>query len=661
MASTKWISAGEPMRPLHCLLLACALVASAGLQAAPKVPVSAFSQVSQYSDPHLSPDGKHIAFVVRTSTGDGYDARMIAIYSLPDMKPAGQIRFAKFQLPTHYQWTGPSRLLIVAGMDPRAPEYDRSFAEIAATDINGGNQTYLYGSRASFAGQRGEPFDKVWNTASFQSMLAANNHLLLTVQPEDEARTYLIDVDTVSASQTRLSAVPAKSMRILRQGNDQPRIAYGINPDAPPLIYHYNDRSEKWVQQNGAFGKLYRPQALSTDGKEVVALYSADGGPAQLIRESLETGTRSVMFSDARGDVAFSVRGAAVGMPFGASTSIGIPAPQYLDGGNEDDKQLHKLLSTQFAGSFVDFDEYSRDGKTILLNVRSDRRPTEYYLFYRDTMRADLLFSVNDKIVADEMGERRPIAFKARDGLDLYGYLTLPKTAAGTKPPLIVLPHDGPGQSDSWFFDTDAQFLASRGYAVLQINFRGSAGRGVNFTEAGYRQWGTKIQDDLVDGLKWTIAQGQVDGARVCTFGTGFGAYSALMLAAREPALIKCAVGKGGFYDLNLLYKAVERSQEKTLELLYGKQIGRDKDELNRYSPITQAERIKAPVLLIHGEKDTVAAIGHATAMRKVLLWEQREPEWLVAPDEGHEFETPANITRFYQKLEEFLGKHIGK
>jgi dipeptidyl aminopeptidase/acylaminoacyl peptidase len=259
------------------------------------------------------------------------------------------------------------------------------------------------------------------------------------------------------------------------------------------------------------------------------------------------------------------------------------------------------------------------------------------------------------------MAERRPISFKSRDGLDLYGYLTLPQHAPGAKLPMVVLPHDGPHEkSDTWFFDRDAQFLASRGYAVLQVNFRGSGGRGINFEQSGYRQWGAAIQDDLADGVKWAIAQGDVDGARVCSYGIGFGAYSALLLAAREPALLKCAVGYAGFYDLNLLYKTDDVRREKRPAELYGKMIGNDKAELARFSPLTHAGQITAPVLLVHGEKDAVASIAHATAMRAALVKAERAPEWLVAPDEGHGFYDPANVTLFYQKLEAFLGKHIG-
>ena len=259
------------------------------------------------------------------------------------------------------------------------------------------------------------------------------------------------------------------------------------------------------------------------------------------------------------------------------------------------------------------------------------------------------------------MAERRPIAFKARDGLDLYGYMTVPKHAPGVKLPMVLLPHGGPhGPYDSWFFDRDAQFLASRGYAVLQVNFRGSGGRGVNFERSGYRQWGAKVQDDLIDGVKWAIGEGEVDGARVCAYGASFGAYSALMLAAREPALFKCAVGYAGIYDLKLLLTSDNAIRSKTTLNFMKKYVGQDQAELNRFSPALLASQITSPVLLVHGEKDKTAPFEHAEAMRAALVKVNRAPEWLVAPTEGHGFYDTRNITMFYEKLGAFLDKHIG-
>ena len=209
-------------------------------------------------------------------------------------------------------------------------------------------------------------------------------------------------------------------------------------------------------------------------------------------------------------------------------------------------------------------------------------------------------------IEPDDMASAGRSAFKARDGARPVRLPDDAQARARRKLPMVLLPHGGPhGPYDSWFFDTDAQFLASRGYAVLQVNFRGSGGRGVEFEHAGYRQWGAKIQDDLIDGVKWAIAQGEVDGNRVCAYGASFGGYSALMLAAREPAMFKCAVGYAGIYDLNLLSRTTSTRREQ-VRLQLPEEVHRPGPaELNRFSPMTA------------GQPDQVAGAAGARRQRQ--------------------------------------------
>jgi dipeptidyl aminopeptidase/acylaminoacyl peptidase len=348
-------------------------------------------------------------------------------------------------------------------------------------------------------------------------------------------------------------------------------------------------------------------------------------------------------------------------VPFAAWSSVGVPKVRYFDDNNADAK-LHKLLSAQFPDSTVSFIDFSEDGNLLLFGVLSDRDPGEYYLFNRTSGKADMLFSGMEAINPDDMAERRAISFKSRDGQELFGFLTMPAHAQGEKVPLVVMPHGGPhGEHDTWYFDVDSQFLASRGYAVLQVNYRGSGGRGVDFMESGYRQWGGKVQDDIVDGLKWTIAQGEVDGSRVCAYGASFGAYSALMLPVREPSMFKCAVGYAGVYDLKLLRSSDEYKGNKAAQSLIARYIGTDQQELDRFSPAMQATSIKVPVLLVHGGKDKRAPVQHAEEMREALTRAGNAPEWLLAPNEGHGFYDTANRTAFYEKLEAFLAKNIGK
>ena len=648
------------MRLRSTLLCACLTGFFSQLHAAPTIPLSAFVHEDQYSMPRLSPDGRYIAITVRSRSGDRF-VPVVTIYTLPDLKIAGGVRMPVFQVPLDYTWVSNTRLAISKGLEMGARELPVPTGEVLATEFDGSKQEYLYGYNMARTARRGAHYGDDLGDGYIEALPPQRNgHFFLTSHEWQGRNTMLYDIDSVSAARYLVAELPEPRLRFLVQHNGKPRFGFGTGEDAFATTYRYNDTSASWEKYQAKLGSRYIPMEFSADDSEFAVIHSPDGGPDQLIKENLKSGARTTLFADPRGSVEHVMFGAKLGLPFAAGGDVGIPGMRYVDA-DGDDARLHKLLSDQFPDSFVRFINFTQDGNTLLFSVESDRDPGSYFVFHRKTMRADLLFTSMSKLAPADMAERRPIAFKARDGLDLYGYLTMPRHAAGAKLPMVLLPHGGPhGPYDTWFFDRDAQFLASRGYAVLQVNYRGSGGRGVNFEKAGHRQWGARIQDDLVDGVRWAIAQGEVDGARVCAYGVSFGAYSALMLAAREPALFKCAVGYAGIYDLNLLYKEYGLRRHKVTFNTVNKYVGQDKDELNRFSPVTLADRITSPVLLVHGEKDETAPFDHAKAMRAALVSVNRPPEWLVAPTEGHGFYATENVTMFYEKLEAFLGKHIG-
>jgi dipeptidyl aminopeptidase/acylaminoacyl peptidase len=242
------------------------------------------------------------------------------------------------------------------------------------------------------------------------------------------------------------------------------------------------------------------------------------------------------------------------------------------------------------------------------------------------------------------MRPREAITVTARDGLRLHGFVTKP--AAAGPHPMIVMPHDGPTGRDSWLFDADAQLLANRGYAVLQINYRGSRGYGTEFEAAGYQKWGTAIQDDIADATRWAIEQKIADPARVCIFGTGFGGYSALMNAAREPKLYRCAISNAGMFDLaaTLAAPRLTDSARNRLE----RTMGADPALLRSQSPLYQAERVEAAVLLIQRKYATDVYADQAKDMYEKLQRANKRVE-LFEPvgEEGAEM----NRTRFERVL----------
>jgi dipeptidyl aminopeptidase/acylaminoacyl peptidase len=224
------------------------------------------------------------------------------------------------------------------------------------------------------------------------------------------------------------------------------------------------------------------------------------------------------------------------------------------------------------------------------------------------------------------------------------------------------MPHGGPhsGIHDTWRWDHWAQFLASRGYAVLQPNFRGSGGYGYAFEHAGYHHWGTTMIDDITDGTRWAMEKGYVDGSRVCIFGASWGGYAALMSAVREPDLYRCAVGFAGVYDLKLQVSDSDTAESTMGRNYLADAVGTDDKTLAEQSPITYIERLKAPVLIIHGTADKRVPFSQAKRLRKALEQYHKPYEWMEKSGEEHGFYKDENNVEFLDRLAAFLGKNLG-
>jgi len=646
---------------LSCLSLlpALCLSTSAGA-AASTVPLSAFVYEDQMSNPRLSPDGKHVAITVRLPDKKR-TVPVVVMYAIPEMRQVGAFRMPAFDVPADYWWVNNTRLAIANGRELGSRERPVSTGEILAVDIDGGKQEYLFGYNMFKRSSRGERYGDDQGFGIIEDMpRERNGRLWVSSHMWEGKRSQLYDIDSRSAVRALVADLPYADMQFVLQGSGKPRFAYGTDDDADALMLRRDDATGRWEKTGAGLGKRYIPFGFVSGDEALLVQQSVDGGPDRLIREEVASGKRTVLFEDPVASFTGLMYGSRFGDPFGATSTVGRPQPRYFDEQGADAK-LHKSISAQFPDHVVTFIHYSDDGSVLLFSVISDRDPGSYYVLNRKTMKADLLFSVGESIEPTLMAERRPVSFAARDGLALHGFLTLPpKTATGAKPPLVLMPHGGPhGPYDSWYFDTDAQFLASRGYAVLQVNFRGSGGRGPDFQTAGYREWGGKIQDDLVDGVRWAAAAGEVDGGKVCVYGASFGGYAAMMQAALNPAMYKCAVGYIGVYDLNLLAKPENNRNDERTAAWVRKFIGADKAQIDRISPVTLAAKIKAPVLLVHGGKDKRAPIEHGERMRDALAKAGNAPEWFLAPDEGHGFYDPKNVTEFYTRLEGFLAKHL--
>lgn len=646
-------------RPLPLFFALCSIVASSAAWSAEQhIPVEHFTKRDAVSKLRLSPDGKHLAVTVQVPQGERM-VPVIGVYSLPAMQLVGTLRLRIFEVPMNYYWLNNRRLVMRKGEEQGALEKPMSTGEILAFDLDGSKQEYLYGYDMFRASSRGQYQDDQGYAYINTIPVPRTGHVFLSTQDWGRDRSMLYDIDSKQGIRKLIANIAAPRLQYVLQNNQVPRFAYGWNDELHPTLYRYDDASREWRLQAMPKGRNIIPIQFTPDDSAFFAFQNNDDGPHSLVLQELASGKQTVLAQDATADIHAML--APDDTPFAAVIDIGRPRTLYLDA-SSDNARLHQQLSAAFPDDYVKFINFTDDGATLLFSVFSDRDPGSYYLYHKASNKADLLYATMAYIDPEQMAPRRPIAFKARDGLDLHGYLTMPKHAPGVKLPLVVMPHGGPhGVADTWYFDDDAQFLASRGYAVLQVNYRGSSGRGERFRRAGYRQWGTLVQDDILDGLATVLAQGEVDASRICTYGASFGAYAAMMLPIRAPGVFKCAIGYAGLYELKLLQDEPVTRRLKYVRRAFQDYVGENPRELDAISPSQQARQIKVPVLLIHGDKDETTPPVHAELMRKALIAANNPPEWMMVEDEGHGFYKTRNATAMYRKLEAFLDLHIGK
>jgi dipeptidyl aminopeptidase/acylaminoacyl peptidase len=326
---------------------------------------------------------------------------------------------------------------------------------------------------------------------------------------------------------------------------------------------------------------------------------------------------------------------------------------------------LQKGLEAAFPDVAVRAVSWTTKLDKVIVEVDGPRRPFDYYYLDRATHAATKIGSAYPGLHAPDLGSVQFYPYKARDGLDIPAYLTLPPGKPLSGLPLIVLPHGGPDARDSIGFDWMAQFFANRGYAVLQPNYRGSWGYGRKFTQAGLHQWGLKMEDDLTDGVTKLVSDGFVDPKRVCIVGASYGGYAALAGAALTPNVYACAVSFAGVSDLPKMIseERVRYGKDSARVSFWISRIGStydDSEQLAATSPARQADRIKCPVLLMHGEGDTTVQIEQSEIMADAMRRAGKQVEFIRFPDEDHYFNLADTRIRFLKETEAFLNKYIG-
>ena len=400
---------------------------------------------------------------------------------------------------------------------------------------------------------------------------------------------------------------------------------------------------------------------LAPDGKSVLAVGHNGGSRSKVWAIALDGSGATVFFEDAAEDIEGIESDLTDGAPIGAYIGGANARLHFFDPKTE---ARQTALARAFPGRRVKLLDRSNDSKRVIVKVDSPMHPAVFYLVDFATGKADIAGESYPGLAGVTLGEVRIIDYAARDDVEIPAFLTLPPGLGEKNLPLVVLPHGGPHAHDTGDFNWWTQFLATRGYAVLQPQFRGSTGYGAAHRKAGYGQWGGLMQDDVTDGVKAMIKNGLADPARICIAGASYGGYAALAGAAFTPEMYACAISVNGISDLpallGYLRKRAETDFSDSFSLLQD-QIGPayESDVVAR-SPARAADSVRAPILLLHGADDTVVPISQAETMDRALTEAGKTHALVRLPGEDHWLSRSATRTQVLEEMERFLARYLG-
>jgi dipeptidyl aminopeptidase/acylaminoacyl peptidase len=439
------------------------------------------------------------------------------------------------------------------------------------------------------------------------------------------------------------------------------RVGISPEPDGGMTLVVRDDGGQDWrplLTVPAADALTSGPIAFSEDGRSLLALSSVGADTGGLVRIDLATGGSELLARDPESDVT------------GVRLDPDTREPQIvtflkdrseylvLDPAVEADLAAIRALNPGDP-SFADADDAD---ETWLVAFSNDTSSVSYYSYDRRTQQGRFLFEARPELDRYELAPMEPFSFTARDGLTIHGYATFPPGQPRENLPMVLDVHGGPWARDAWGFDPEAQWLANRGYLCVQVNFRGSTGYGKAFVNAGDREWGGKMQDDLTDAVSHVIGLGWADPARVAIFGGSYGGYAALAGAAFTPDLYCCAVDIVGPSNLKTLIETIPPYWAPMIAQFHTRVGDPDKDAafLWSRSPLSRAHDIRIPLLIAQGANDPRVKQAESEQIVAALTEAGIEHEYLLFPDEGHGFAKPENRLRFYAAAERFLARHLG-
>jgi dipeptidyl aminopeptidase/acylaminoacyl peptidase len=629
---------------------------SFSVQATERIPVEEFLKRDTFETMRISPDGNFIAATVPME-----DRTRLVILNRSDLKQTGFVTPPKNVHVTSFYWVNPTRILFSVSKKEGELNQPRSTGEIYGVNADGTDQKVLAGSGAqSFTASRIGSASNLVAADILDTLRDDDENVIVAIYGFGNAFTEVHEMNAYSGRRKVLAKAPVRNANFTTDKFGVARFAVGAGNDNLSKAYYRKDAKSEWVLINDEAQSdiAVSVRGFNEDNTTAYLEKEEKSGPNAIYKFDLATQAQTLLYKDEDGDPGMLLYSPGDRSLYGINFIDGYPRVEYLDSNNPYAK-IQKTISRSFPEAAVSPLSYTKDGNLGLYVVYSEKQAGDFYLFDKSMNKLSYLAGRSAWIKPETMSSMEPIQIVTRDRMKMIAYLTTPKGSSGKNLPLIIYPHGGPfGVVDVWGYDPEVQMLANRGYAVLQVNFRGSGNYGRSFRTAGYKQWGGTMQDDLTDATQWAIKSGVADPNRVCIYGASYGGYAALMGVAKEPDLYRCAIGNVGVYDMKMMYGRGDVQQSDSGENFLNDTLG--SSDLDKISPNKLATRIKVPVLLLAGREDVRAPPQHTEVMYRSLNSLGKPVEMKIYDGEGHGNYLEANRIDFANRILAFFDKHIG-
>jgi len=607
---------------------------------AKQIPLENFFKNPEKSSYQISPDGSFYSFMAP------YKNRMnIFIQKIGDSS-ATQLTFEEARDIAGYFW--PNNEQIVFLKDEAGDENFHLFG----VNIDGSNPIGF----TDFEGVRAQIIDDLPDQKDFV-VIGLNKRNKQVFDP------YRLNLKTGEISM--LAENPGNIQGWMFDHDGKLRIATaivdGVNQS---ILYRENEEDEFKTIITTNFKEGFNPQFFTFDNKNIIGSSNL-GRDKYAIVEFDPISAKEVKVLYANDD--YDVNGVGYSRKRKVITAAYFESwkseRHYFDSTS---KATFEKIQKRLAGYEIGITGVNKDENILILRTYSDKSLGAYYIYNSEDDKMKKIVDVSPWIDENEMSNQLPIAYQSRDGLKINGYLTLPKgynMENAKNLPVVINPHGGPWARDSWGFNPEIQFLANRGYAVLQMNFRGSTGYGRKFFESSFKKWGREMQDDITDGTQWLIDKGIADSTRIAIYGGSYGGYATLMGLVKEPKMYAAGVDYVGVSNMFTFMKTIPPYWEPMLEMMYEMvgDVEKDSTMLREVSPVFHVDKIKAPLFIAQGANDPRVNVDESDQMVKAMKEKGIDVEYLVKKDEGHGFRNEENRFEFYRAMEKFLNLQLSK